>query len=55
MNGLMTVHEEFVCALTFLSEESKALIHVGGTIGVPHDVLHLGLATRRWHRPGCHD
>ena len=51
----MTVHEEFVCALTFLSEESEALIHVGGTIGVPHDVLHLGLATRRWHRPGCHD
>ena len=50
----MTVHEEFVCALTFLSGQMDALIHVGGTIGVPHDVLHLGLASRRWHRSRCH-
>ncbi len=51
----MTVHEEFVCALTFLSGQTDAPIHVGGTIGVLHDILYLGLASRGRHRPGCHD
>ena len=50
----MTVHEEFVCTLTSFGGQTDALIHVGGTIGKRHDVLHLGLASRRWHRPRCH-
>ena len=42
----MTVHEEFVWPLTFLSGQTDGLIHVGGTIGELHDVLHLGTPSR---------
>ena len=50
----MTVHEEFVWALTFLSGQTDGLIHVGGTIGDSHDVLYLGSPSRRRDRAGCH-
>jgi hypothetical protein len=42
----MTVHEEFVCVLTFQSGQTDAPLHVGGVIGDSHDVLHLGTPSR---------
>ncbi len=55
MNGVMTVNEEFVLSLTFQGGERDALLHVGGTIGESHDVLHLGPPTRRRDWPRRHD
>lgn len=46
MKGVMTVHEEFVRPLTFQSCQRDAPLHVGGTIGEPYDVLHLGTLAR---------